>query len=287
MNRSILNACIKMAKPNICLSVMITTVWGFYFAKSGIKDFSLLFWTLLGTALSCGGSSILNQYLERDVDALMQRTKTRPIPMGIVSPNNAMYSGILLVLLGVFILMVKVNLLTAFLCLLTAFLYVLVYTPMKRLSWLNTTIGAIPGALPTIGGWSAASGTIDPGAWILFFILFSWQHPHFFAISWMYKEDYKKAGFKMLPCVYPEGRFTFAQMMAFCFACIAFSLMPSMIGMSGKVYFWGALFLGTLLVIPTLMFRTNYSIANARKVLAASILYLPLLLFFIVLDVIL
>ena len=183
--------------------------------------------------------------------------------------------------------MIKVNLLTAFLCLLTAFLYVLVYTPMKRLSWLNTTIGAIPGALPTLGGWAAASNSVEPGAWILFFIMFTWQHPHFFAISWMFKEDYKKAGFKMLPCVYPEGRFTFAQMMAFCFACIGFSLMPAMIGMSGKIYFWGALLLGIFLLIPIWKFRKDYSIVSARKVMAASIIYLPLLLFFIILDVIL
>ena len=195
MNKDTINAYISMTKPNIALSVLITTVWGFYFAKGGIYDVSLLFWTLFGTALSCGGSSVLNQYLERDVDALMQRTKYRAIPTGMVSPNNALYFGIVLVLTGVFTLIIKVNLLTAFLCLLTAFLYVLVYTPMKRLSWLNTTIGAIPGALPTIGGWAAASNSIEPGAWILFFILFTWQHPHFFAISWMYKEDYKKAAF--------------------------------------------------------------------------------------------
>ena len=287
MNKDTINAYISMTKPNIALSVLITTVWGFYFAKGGIYDVSLLFWTLFGTALSCGGSSVLNQYLERDVDALMQRTKYRAIPTGMVSPNNALYFGIVLVLTGVFTLIIKVNLLTAFLCLLTAFLYVLVYTPMKRLSWLNTTIGAIPGALPTIGGWAAASNSIEPGAWILFFILFTWQHPHFFAISWMYKEDYKKAGFKMLPCVYPDGFYTFAHMMSFCFACIAFSLMPTMIGMSGKIYFWGALSIGLLLIIPTLMFWKNYSILNARKVLAASIIYLPLLLFFIILDAIL
>lgn len=275
-----------MTKPSITLSVLITTVWGFYFANGGIFNIPLLLWTLFGTGLSCGGASVLNQYLERDVDCLMNRTKNRPIPKGTITPNAALYFGIVLVLSGVFILMIKANLLTAFLCLLTAFLYVLVYTPMKRLSWLNTTIGAIPGALPPMGGWAAASNSIEPGAWILFFILFTWQHPHFYAIAWMYKEDYKRAGFKMLPCVYPEGYFTFAQMMAFSFACIAFSLLPTMIGMSGKIYFFGALSLGVLMLVPVMLFRKNYSILSARKVLLASVIYLPLLLSFIVLDVI-
>ncbi len=286
MNFTTLKPFYNMTKPSITLSVLVTTVWGFYFAHGGIQSWGLLCWTLLGTALSCSGSSVLNQYLERDVDALMQRTKNRPIPRGIIAANDALLFGIGLVLMGVFILVIKVNLLTAFLCLLTSFLYVLVYTPMKRLSWLNTTIGAIPGALPPMGGWAAASNSLDAGAWVLFFILFTWQHPHFYAIAWMYKEDYKKAGFKMLPCVYPEGNLTYYQMMAFSFGCIAFSLLPSMIGMSGKIYFWGALSLGALLVVPAFLFSKNYSILSARKVLAASVIYLPLLLLFIIADVI-
>lgn len=287
MNTSLIKSYYGMTKPNITLSVVITTVWGFYFAKGGIFDFGLLLWTLVGTAMACGGSSVLNQYIERDVDALMQRTKNRPIPKGVITANDALIFGLILVLGGVFTLVIKVNLLTAFLCLLTSFLYVLVYTPMKRLSWLNTTFGAIPGALPPMGGWAAASNVIEPGAWVLFLILFAWQHPHFYAIAWMYKEDYKKAGFKMLPCVYPDGYFTFAQMMAFSFACIAFSILPAMMGMSGMIYFWGALFLGVAMLLPAILFRNDYSIASARRVLGASVLYLPLLLFFIVIDVIL
>lgn len=286
MNTALIKSYFNMGKPSIMLSVVITTVWGYYFAKGSIQDWGVLCWLLFGTALSCAGASILNQYLERDVDGLMQRTKNRPIPKGIIAANDALFVGIALVLIGVFTLVIKVNLLTAFLCLLTSFLYVLVYTPLKRITWLNTTIGAIPGALPPVGGWAAANNSIDAGAWILFFIMFTWQHPHFYAIAWMYKEDYKKAGFKMLPCVYPEGRFTYAQMMTFSFACIAFSLLPTLTGMSGKIYFWGALALGIFILLPTLMFRKDYSVLNARKVLAASVLYLPLLLFFIVIDVI-
>jgi protoheme IX farnesyltransferase len=155
---------------------------------------------------------------------------------------------------------------------------------MKRLSWLNTTIGSIPGAIPPMGGWAAATGHLDLGAWILFFIMFTWQHPHFYAIAWMYKEDYKRAGFKMLPVVYPNPQFTVAQIMAFTFALIGFSLMPTMIGMSGHIYLWGALLLGLAHLYICFLFQRSQSILNARKVLAASIVYLPVLLIIIVLD---
>jgi protoheme IX farnesyltransferase len=155
---------------------------------------------------------------------------------------------------------------------------------MKRLSWLNTTIGSIPGAIPPMGGWAAATNELDLGAWVLFLIMFAWQHPHFYAIAWMYKDDYKRAGFKMLPVVYPNPQFTVAQIMAFTFALISFSVMPAMIGMSGKIYFWGALILGLGALYASFLFQRSQSILNARKVLAASIMYLPLLLVVIIID---
>ena len=273
-----------MTKPGIVMMVLVTTAVGFYFADHGIQNPVLLLWTLLASALSCGGASVLNQYLERDVDALMQRTQKRPIPMGVISPEEAMGFGLSLITIGLFIFCWKVNLLTAFLSLLTCFLYIVVYTPMKRLTWLNTTFGAIPGAIPPLGGWAAATNHLDPGAWILFLIMFTWQHPHFYAIAWLLKEDYRKAGFKMLPCVYPEARYTFSQITAFSFLLIAFSLMPSLIGMSGKIYFWGALLLGAGVLYTAFLFQRSQSNIDARKILGASIIYLPLLLVLIIVD---
>jgi len=264
--------------------VLVTTALGFYFGQHGIHDPILLGWTLLGSAMTCGGASVLNQYLERDVDAMMQRTKKRPIPMGIISPEQALGFGTSLILIGLIVFCVKVNLLTAFLSLLTCFLYILVYTPMKRLTWLNTTIGAIPGAIPPLGGWAAATNHLDPGGWILFLIMFTWQHPHFYAIAWLLKEDYKKAGFKMLPVVHPDAKFTFSQITAFSFLLIAFSLMPSLMGMSGKIYFWGALVLGLVMLYTAFLFQRSHSNLDARKILGASILYLPVLLILIIVD---
>ena len=273
-----------MTKPGIMMMVLVTTALAFYFADHGIHRPLLLMWTLLGSALTCGGASVLNQYLERDADAIMHRTQDRPIPTGLISPENAMSFGLSLILIGLTVFCCKVNLLTAFLSLLTCFLYIVVYTPMKKLTWLNTTFGAIPGAIPPLGGWAAATNHLDPGAWILFLIMFTWQHPHFYAIAWLLKEDYKKAGFKMLPCVYPEAKYTFSQITAFSILLIAFSLMPSMIGMSGKIYFWGALGLGAGVLYTAFLFQKNQSNLDARKVLAASIMYLPLLLVLIIVD---
>ncbi len=273
-----------MTKPNIVMMVLVTTALGFYFAGHGIQDPLLLFWTLVGSALTCGGASVLNQYLERDADALMQRTKRRPIPMGVISPGEALGFGISIISTGLLVFCWKVNLLTAFLSLLTCFLYILVYTPMKRLTWLNTTFGAIPGAIPPLGGWAAATNHLDPGGWILFLIMFTWQHPHFYAIAWLLKEDYKKAGFKMLPVVYPDAKFTFSQITAFSFLLIAFSLMPSLMGMSGKIYFWGALILGMGILYTAFLFQRSQSNLDARKILRASIAYLPLLLVLIIVD---
>lgn len=287
MNKRKMLAYKELTKPSILYLVLVTTVLGFYFAQPSLSQPWVLFWTLIGSGLSCAGASALNQYLERDVDALMNRTRRRPLPTGIISAAEALSFGVLLILSGLLILCLKVNLLTAFLSLLTCFLYVLVYTPMKRMSWLNTTIGAIPGAIPPMGGWTAATNELDWGAWVLFLILFTWQHPHFYAIAWIFKDDYKKAGFKMLPVVYPEGSFTFSQILAFTFALIGFSVMPSMIGMSGNIYFWGALVLGAGMLYAAYLFTKDQTALNAKKVLAASVIYLPLLLVLIIVDVIL
>ncbi len=284
MNRQKLNGYIELTKPGIMRLVLVATALGFYFGDGGFHHPELLFYTLLGASLTCAGAGTLNHYLERDVDALMNRTKNRPIPSGLISPAQALGFGVSLILIGLIVLCVCVNFLTGFLSLLTAFLYVLVYTPMKKMSWLNTTIGAIPGAIPPMGGWAAARGDLGIEAWVLFFILFTWQHPHFYSISWMFKDDYKKAGFKMLPVVYPDSRFTLAQIMAFTCALIGFSVVPSMIGMSGRIYFFGALFLGVVFLWYAWQFQHSPSNLTARKILLVSVVYLPLLFLFIIFD---
>ena len=177
-----------------------------------------------------------------------------------------------------------VNLLTGFLVLLAAFLYVLVYTPMKRLTWLNTTFGAIPGAIPPMCGWAAATGRLDPGAWVLFLILFAWQHPHFYAIAWMFKDDYRNAGFKMLPVVDPSGVSTFRQTMLFAALLLGVSVLPTIIGMTGKVYCVGALAMGLALLAVGALFTRTKSFLDARRLLKASVVYLPLLLLLIIVD---
>ena len=275
----------ESTKPRITGMVLVMTFLGFYCAEQGIHHGALLAYTLLGAGLTCAGAAALNNYLDRDADALMLRTKNRPIPTGILLPSETLSFGILLTLAGVIVLCLKVNLLTAFLSLLTSFLYILVYTPMKKISWLNTTIGAIPGAIPPMGGWAAARGELGVEAWVLFCILFVWQHPHFFAIAWIFRDDYRRAGFKMLPVVEPDGVSTFKQTVWFSAALILVSLLPSIVGMAGRIYFWGAFLAGILLFQAGWQLFQSHSTADAYKLLRASVIYLPVLLFLIIFDV--
>ena len=283
--KSLLNSYIELTKPSIMMLVLVTTTLGFYLGGRGIHSLSLLLYLLVGAACVCAGSGVLNHYLERDIDCKMLRTRNRPIPAGVISPSNALSFGIVLILSGLTILYTKVNLLTAFLSLLTAFLYILVYTPMKRVSWFNTTIGSIPGAIPPMGGWAAATGNLDLGAWIMFLILFLWQHPHFYAIAWMFKEDYERGGFKMLPVVDPDGESTFNQILWYSSILIPVSLLPTFIGLSGYIYFTGALIAGILLFFVGRQLTQTKSISDARKLLKATVFYLPILLLLIVIDV--
>jgi len=278
-------AYLELTKPRISSLVLVTTLIGFFLGGRGIHSTELLFYTLFGALLTCAGASALNHYLERDSDRKMFRTQNRPIPKGIISPAKALIYGVVLVLFGVVVLYVKVNLLTAFLSLLTAFLYVLVYTPMKKLTWLNTTIGAIPGALPPMGGWAAATNEISLGSWVLFLILFVWQHPHFYAIALMFKDDYKRGGFKMLPVIDETNKKTFIHIVAFSILLVPASLLPTVIGMSGKLYLYGAMLLSLTLLLIGLSLSASRSLQDARKLLRATVVYLPLLLFLIILDV--
>ena len=277
-------AYVELSKPRILMLVLVTATIGYYAGGHGFNDLWKLLMLLLGTALTSGGSGALNHYIERDVDQKMHRTRNRPLPSGNVSPLGVLNYGIVLVLTGTLLLVWQVNLLTAFLALLTAFLYVLVYTPMKRITWLNTLIGAIPGALPPMGCWAASTGDLGPGAWVLFAILFIWQQPHFYAIAWMFRDDYARGGFKMLPVVEPDGRSTFRQILFFSTILIPVSLVPTMLGITGNFYAVGAFALGVWMLATGIVLTRSASYADARRVLKTSVIYLPLLLGLFVMD---
>lgn len=278
------SAYVCLTKPRILTMVLVMSAAGFFLGAKSLQPLDTFIIMLLGTALSSGGAAVLNNYIERDSDLLMDRTKIRPIPQGIISPPEALEFGITLVLMGVGLLAWQVNLLTGFLSLLTVFLYVLVYTPLKRVTWWNTVVGAIPGALPPMGGWTAATGSLDLGAWLLFLILFVWQHPHFYAIAWMYKDDYARGGFKMLPVVEPDGLSTFRQVIGFSLLLLPVSLLPAFFGMAGQVYAWGMLGLGlSMLIIGWNLFK-SHSVQDAKKLLRASVIYLPLFFILILCD---
>jgi len=264
--------------------VLVTTALGFLLGGGSRASLPLLFFTLLGVASATGGAAVLNNYLERDFDARMVRTRGRALPAGLIEPHRALMFGVGLVLSGVILLACAVNLLSGFLVFLAAFLYVLVYTPLKRITWLNTTFGAIPGAIPPMAGWAAATGRVGPGAWVLFTILFVWQHPHFFAIAWMFRDDYRAAGFKMLPVVEPSGALTIWLALGSSLILLGVSLTPTFIGMTGRLYFFGTLLIGLLMLVAAAGFARDRSTGNARLLLRVSVLYLPLLLVLIILD---
>lgn len=281
---------VELTKPRIVAMVLVTTALGFFLGghvgHAGATDPILLGLTLLGTAMVAGGSGVLNHYLERDVDACMHRTRTRPLPSGTVRPSTALAQGFLLILGGQAVLVLGVNLLTAWLALLTAFLYVVIYTPLKRITWLNTTLGSIPGALPPVGGWVAATGGLDTGAWVLFAILFAWQHPHFYAIAWIFRDDYRRGGFRMLPVLDEDGRRTCRHILGFCALLLAASVMPAALGMAGRVYLTGALILGAGMLAAGIGLALTRATPAARHLLRASIVYLPLLLLLTVIDIV-
>ncbi len=192
--RNQFSAFVELTKPRITFLILVSTALGYYLGNQNEIDIALFALTMTGTFLLSGGAGAINHFVEKDLDKLMDRTQARPIPAGIIPSKNALMFGLCLSIIGLFILIVFVNQLTAALGLITVLLYIFVYTPLKKITWLNTTIGAVPGAMPALGGWAASANELDPNAWILFSILFLWQHPHFYAIALMCKEDYKKAG---------------------------------------------------------------------------------------------
>ncbi len=278
---------IEVSKPRIVFMVLVTSAIGYLMGGRGVVDGPVFVLSLLGTGAAAAGAAVLNNYLEREFDARMIRTRHRAIPSGRMDPGTALTFGILLILFGVSLLVWQVNTLTGFLVLLTAFLYVLVYTPLKRWTWLNTSIGAIPGALPPVSGWCAATEQVELGAWILFAILFVWQHPHFYAIAWMYRDDYREAGFKMLPSIDPSGRRLFRHIIGYSILLIGVAAIPAFIGMAGSLYLIGSLVIGLALLEVGIHLSRTAENHDARRVLKMSVYYLPILLLLVSVDILL
>ena len=274
----------ELLKPRLTALVLMTTLVGFYLGYPSPMNYLLMLHTLLGTALVAGGAAALNQLLEREYDAKMKRTAGRPLPTGRLQPRTVLIYGTTLVTAGLIYLALAVNLLTSALGAATLVGYLFVYTPLKRVTWLNTAVGAIPGALPPLMGWTAARGEITLEGWSLFAILCFWQLPHFLAIAWMYREDYARGGFVMLPMVDPSGERTGRQAVSYTLGLLPVSLFPYVLKLDGQVYLFGALILGVVFLVCAVQFSRRLTLAGARRLFLISILYLPLLLSLLVLD---
>lgn len=268
----------ELSKARLSFLVLLTTLVGFLFAWNGPMDYTLLASTLLGTALSAAGAAALNQWLERDLDSMMPRTADRPLPARRMHPSDALLFGLLCSGSGVALLALLVNPLTAVLSFLTITIYALLYTPLKRVSELNTLLGAVPGALPPLLGWTAATGHTGLGGWILFLILWFWQMPHFLAIAWLYRDQYEAAGFRMISTRDPEGCATAWQALIYSAALLAVTLLPGLLGFASPWYFFAALALGAAMLFLAGDFVRRRDIGSARRLFFGSIIYLPLLL---------
>ncbi len=273
-----------LVKARLTMLVLLTTFVGFYVGWRGPMDFILLFHALAGTALVAMGASALNQLLERDYDAKMRRTRDRPLPSGRLQPATVMIFGGVSATAGLLYLALAVNLLTSVIGAVTFVSYLFIYTPLKRVTWLNTAIGAVPGALPPLMGWTAARGELSGEGWALFAIQAFWQMPHFFAIAWIYRDEYAKAGFKMLPVIDPDGRRTGQQAVSYALALLVVSLSPFVFKMAGTTYLAAAVVLGAGYLGCAIQFLQQLTRARARWLFLASIIYLPLLLAAMVWD---
>jgi heme o synthase len=273
-----------LVKARLTTLVLLTTAVGFYLGLRGAMDWVLFFNTLAGTALVAAGASALNQWLERDFDAKMRRTQNRPLPSGRLQPTTVAVFGGVSSVAGLIYLALAVNLLTSVLGAVTLVSYIFIYTPLKRVTWLNTAIGAIPGALPPLMGWAAARNELSGEGWTLFAILAFWQLPHFFAIAWIYRDEYAKAGFVMLPNVDVDGKYTGQQTVSNALALLIVSLCPFLLKMTGTIYLAGAVVLGAAFLFYAVKFSRQLTLAHARQLFLVSILYLPLLLTLMVFD---
>lgn len=275
---------VALAKPRLNGLVVASALAGYVLAGGDTSDVVRVICTVAGTALVAGGASAFNQLLERESDALMRRTRTRPLPDGRLQPSDALVFGTALSATGLAILAVAVNGLSAVVALATLASYAVVYTPLKRRTSFATVIGAIPGALPPAIGWAAGRGDLSQGAWVLFGIVFLWQLPHFLAIAWIYREDYARAGLPMLPVIEPDGRSTARQSVAYAAALLPLALAPTLVGMAGTVYFAGAFAMTLALLALAVFFALDRSTRTARRLFYGSIIYLPLLWILMIAD---
>jgi heme o synthase len=275
---------VALAKPRLNVLVVASSLAGYAMAGGESARLGLVLATLIGTGLVAGGASAFNQLIERETDGLMKRTRLRPLPDGRLAPMEAAAVAAALSLAGLLILALGANLLSAGVACTTLVTYVAVYTPLKPQTSFATVIGAIPGALPPVIGWAAARGDLSQGAWVLFGIVFLWQLPHFLAIAWIYRDDYARAGFPMLPVIEPDGKSTGRQAALYAVALLPLSLTPTLLGMAGNVYFAGALVLTLPFVGLSLRFAVTRAVLDARRLFFASIIYLPLLWMLMIAD---
>ncbi len=275
---------LQLTKPRVVLLVLTTVLAGFYLGSQGGMDGFLLVRTLVGAALAAGGTVAVNQYLEREVDGRMKRTRLRPLPAGRMKPAEALNFGVTITVSGLLYLALMVNGLSALVTAATVVGYIFVYTPLKQKTSLCSVAGAIPGALPPVTGWVAARGELGLEAGVLFAILFLWQFPHSLSIAWIYRDDYARAGIRLLPVVEQDGRSTGRQVVSNCLALIAVGILPALIGLSGSIYLMAALVLGVAFLGCGISLAVSRSAAAARRLLFASLIYLPVLLVFMALD---
>jgi protoheme IX farnesyltransferase len=272
------NAFLTLTKPDVTFLVVVTTAAGYYMAVRGPVNWLHLVHAIFATALIAAGTAALNHYVERDSDRYMRRTASRPLPSGVLEPGHALSFGVGLAMAGAVDLYVVGGWLTAALGILTSLAYLLAYTPLKKKTVWATFVGAFPGAIPPMIGWAAAAGSLDRGAWLLFGILFLWQFPHFHSIAWIYREDYARAGIRMLPTVDREGARTFRQIVLYAAALLAVSLLPAVTGLAGIKYFFGALVVSTALLQVCLWAASSKTNMRAKWVMHATVLHIPLLL---------
>ena len=275
---------VELVKARLTLLVLLTTAVGFYLGAEGPINFVSLLHTVFGTAAAAAGAAALNQWWEYNLDALMQRTRSRPVSAGRMRPRDAVILGSALSIFGVAYLAFVCNALSAALAAITIIIYIFAYTPLKRVSTFNTALGAVPGALPPMIGWAAARGTLNAGAWTLFAILFFWQLPHFFAIAWMYRDDYARAGFQMISSDDRTGERSASQSVFFCMLLFVVAGLPAFLGIATVFYLLAELILGAVFVAVAMRFLKTRARSDARRLFITSIIYLPLLLGALVLS---
>lgn len=272
------SAYVALTKPDVSFLVLMTTGAGYYMGTRGPVAWLHLLHVVFGTMMIAAGTAALNHYIERESDRHMRRTASRPLPTGLLTPAEAVRFGVALSIVGALDLYIAAGFLPCFLGVLTCLSYLLAYTPLKKRTVWATFVGAIPGAIPPMIGWAAASGKLDRGAWLLFAILFLWQFPHFYAIAWMYREDYARAGILMLPVVDKDGTRTFRQIILYAVSLLAVSLLPALMGFTGVLYFFGALMTCTALVQVCLWASSAKTNVRAKWLMHATVMHIPVLL---------